>query len=82
MKAITIPQHGGVEVLTYNSNYPTPSPEEGEVLIEVSATGVNRVDTLVRMGYPGIEIPLPHIPGGDIAGTVAEVGSGVRLVAA
>jgi len=77
MKAITIPQHGGLEVLTYNGDYPTPSPEEGEVLVEVSATGLNRVDTLVRKGYPGIEIPLPHIPGGDIAGTVAEIGSGV-----
>ena len=78
MKAIIIPKHGGVEVLTYDTDYPTPSPEKGEVLIKVSATGLNRVDTLVRMGYPGIEIPLPHIPGGDIAGTVAEVGSGVE----
>ena len=80
MKAIIIPQHGGLEVLRYESDYPTPSLEEGEVLIKVSATGVNRVDTFVRKGYPGIEIPLPHIPGGDIAGTVADVGSGVKDV--
>ncbi len=80
MKAIIIPEHGGVEVLKYDTDYPTPSPEKGEVLIKVSATGLNRVDTFVRMGYPGIEITLPHIPGGDIAGTVAEVGSGVEGV--
>lgn len=80
MKAIIIPEHGGVEVLRYDSDYPTPSPDKGEVLIKVSATGLNRVDTFVRMGYPGIEITLPHIPGGDIAGTVAEVGSGVEGV--
>ena len=80
MKAITISQHGGREVLTYNSDYPTPVPEEGEVLVEVSATGLNRVDIMVRKGYPGIEIPLPHIPGGDIAGTVSDIGNGVSGV--
>ena len=77
MKAITIPQHGGIEVLTLTNDYPTPSAGEGEVLVKVEATGLNRVDTLVRQGYPGIEIELPHIPGGDIAGTVAETGSGI-----
>ena len=77
MKAITIPQHGGREVLTLTSDYPTPSAGEGEVLVKVEATGLNRVDILVRQGYPGIEIELPHIPGGDIAGTIAETGSGV-----
>ena len=77
MKAITIPQHGGREVLTLINDYPTPSAGEGEVLVKVEATGLNRVDILVRQGYPGIEIELPHIPGGDIAGTVAETGSGV-----
>jgi NADPH:quinone reductase-like Zn-dependent oxidoreductase len=47
------------------------------VLIDVKATGVNRVDLVVRGGYPGIEIPLPHVLGGDIAGTIAHVGSEV-----
>ena len=80
MKAITIPKHGGREVLTLVNDYPTPSAGEGEVLVKVEATGLNRVDILVRQGYPGIEIELPHIPGGDIAGTVAETGSGVDSV--
>lgn len=80
MKAITIPKHGGIEVLTIVNDYPTPSAGEGEVLVKVEATGLNRVDILVRQGYPGIEIELPHIPGGDIAGTVAETGSGVDSV--
>ena len=80
MKAITIPKHGGIEVLTIVDDYPTPSAGEGEVLVKVEATGLNRVDILVRQGYPGIEIELPHIPGGDIAGTVAETGSGVDSV--
>ena len=80
MRAITIPQHGGFEVLTYSSDHPTPEPAGGEVLVKISATGLNRVDILVRNGYPGIEIPLPHIPGGDIAGTVAKVGNGVNGV--
>lgn len=80
MKAITIPKHGGIEVLTIINDYSTPSAGEGEVLVKVEATGLNRVDILVRQGYPGIEIELPHIPGGDIAGTVAETGSGVDSV--
>ncbi|MCH7619283.1 MAG: zinc-binding dehydrogenase [Candidatus Marinimicrobia bacterium] len=80
MKAITIPKHGGREVLTIVDDYPIPSAGEGEVLVKVEATGLNRVDILVRQGYPGIEIELPHIPGGDIAGTVAETGSGVDSV--
>ncbi|MCH8288618.1 MAG: zinc-binding dehydrogenase [Candidatus Marinimicrobia bacterium] len=80
MKAITIPKHGGIEVLTIVNDYPTPSAGEGEVLVKIEATGLNRVDILVRQGYPGIEIELPHIPGGDIAGTVAETGSGVDSV--
>lgn len=77
MKAIIIRQHGGREVLRYETDYPAPVPGSGEVLIKVEATGLNRVDTIVRNGYPGIEIEMPHIPGGDIAGTISKLGDGV-----
>jgi NADPH:quinone reductase-like Zn-dependent oxidoreductase len=42
-------------------------------LVRVHATSVNRADTVIRRGYPGLAIPLPHILGGDIAGVVEEV---------
>ena len=82
MRAITIPEHGGREVLTYVTDFPTPVPGPGEVLVKVAATGLNHVDLVVRRGYPGISIPLPHIPGGDIAGVVDELGDGVTGVKA
>ncbi len=82
MRAITIPEHGGRDVLTYVTDFPTPVPGPGEVLVKVAATGLNHVDLVVRRGYPGISIPLPHIPGGDIAGVVDELGDGVTGVKA
>lgn len=77
MRAITIPRHGERDVLTYTSDFPKPTPAAGEVLVRIASTGLNQVDIVVRRGYPGLTIALPHIPGGDIAGTVESVGEGV-----
>ena len=38
------------------------------------------MDLLVRNGYPNQAIPLPHLPGGDVVGTVARVGREVESV--
>ena len=78
MNAIVLYEHGGPEKLVYKTDFPQPSVGTDEVLINVKATGVNRVDLLVRGGYPGITISMPHIPGGDIAGTIAQIGSNVK----
>lgn len=67
--------------MLFSDDLPTPTPGPGEVLLRNHATTVNRVDLLVRSGYPGIEIPLPHILGGDLSGEVAELGAGVNGVA-
>jgi len=80
MKAMTIPRHGGPEVLTYVEDYPEPEVPRDHVLVKVEASGVNRMDFLVRAGYPGLELPLPHVCGGDIAGTVVKVGKEVTDV--
>ena len=77
MKAITIPRHGNADVLTFVTDFLEPEPDKGEVLVKMEATSLNRVDILVRKGYPGIPIPLPHVPGGDIAGIVQETGNEV-----
>lgn len=78
MKAIILYEHGGPEKLTYKLDFPEPTIGADEVLVKVKSTGVNRVDLVVRDGYPGITIPMPHIPGGDISGTVAQLGSNVQ----
>ena len=77
MKAVIFEQHGGPEVLQY-TEVSDPKIKANEVLIEVRACALNHLDVWVRGGLPGIEIPLPHILGNDVAGVVVRVGSRVR----
>jgi NADPH:quinone reductase-like Zn-dependent oxidoreductase len=79
MKAAIFKQHGGPEVLEY-VDVPEPRMKANEVLVEVKACALNHLDIFVRRGMPGIEIPLPHILGCDIAGVVREVGELVTWV--
>jgi NADPH:quinone reductase-like Zn-dependent oxidoreductase len=79
MKAVIFKQHGGPEVLEY-ADAPDPTIKANEVLVEVKACGLNHLDIWTRGGLPGIEIPLPHILGNDIAGVVREVGDLVSWV--
>jgi len=73
VKATIFKEHGGPEVLEY-TDVPDPSIRADEVLLEVKACALNHLDLFVRKGMPGIEIPLPHILGNDIAGVVREAG--------
>jgi NADPH:quinone reductase-like Zn-dependent oxidoreductase len=79
MKAIVYAEHGGPEVLQYKD---VPEPQIGpyEVLVRVRACALNHLDLWLRRGAPGIAVPLPHIPGSDIAGDVARVGDRVTNV--
>jgi NADPH:quinone reductase-like Zn-dependent oxidoreductase len=79
MKAVIFNQHGGPEVLQY-TDAPDPTIKANEVLVEVKACALNHLDVWARGGLPGIEIPLPHILGNDIAGVVREVGELVTWV--
>jgi len=81
MKAAIFQKHGGPEVLEY-ADVPEPRIRADEVLVEVKACALNHLDIFVRGGLPGIEIPLPHILGNDIAGVVREVGEVVTWVKA
>ena len=75
MTAITIRAPGGPEVLVPEER-PIAAPGEGEILVKVTAAGVNRPDVMQRQGlYP----PPPgasDIPGLEIAGEVAALGPG------
>jgi NADPH:quinone reductase-like Zn-dependent oxidoreductase len=79
MKAVIFNQHGGPEVLQY-TDAPDPTINANEVLVEVKACALNHLDVWARGGLPGVEIPLPHILGNDIAGVVREVGELVSWV--
>ena len=81
MKASIFRRHGGPEVLEY-AEMPEPQMRANEVLVEVKACALNHLDIFARNGLPGIEIPLPHIPGNDIAGVVKDVGSLVPWIKA
>jgi NADPH:quinone reductase len=78
MKAIVVEQYGGAEALQYK-DVDKPSPNQGETLVKLSATGLNFIDVYHRTGlYP---LPLPFIPGNEGAGTVEAIGEGVTEVA-
>ena len=81
MKAVIFRQHGGPEELEY-TDVAEPRIRANEVLVEVKACALNHLDIWARKGLPGIEIPLPHILGNDVAGVVREVGELVTWVAA
>ncbi|MFQ6110648.1 MAG: zinc-binding dehydrogenase [Nitrospinota bacterium] len=81
MKAALFHEHGGPEKLRYE-DFPTPEPGAGEVVVRVKACALNHLDLWVLGGIPGLPPSLPHILGSDIAGDVAEVGHGVKGIAA
>jgi NADPH:quinone reductase-like Zn-dependent oxidoreductase len=77
MKAVLFRKHGGPQVLEY-TEFATPQPQAGEVLIRIHAAALNRMDVMVRNGWPGLKLDLPHISGADGAGLITETGSGVN----
>lgn len=77
MRAIDITAPGGPEVLEWRE-VPDPRPEQGEVVIEVTAAGVNRADVHQRRGFYDPPPGAPPYPGLEVSGVVAEVGDGVE----
>jgi NADPH:quinone reductase-like Zn-dependent oxidoreductase len=79
MKAIVFQQHGAPDVLKY-TDAPDPAPRADEVLVRVKACALNHLDLWVRQGLSNVPIPLPHIPGSDVAGEIAQIGADVTTV--
>jgi NADPH:quinone reductase-like Zn-dependent oxidoreductase len=65
MKAVRIHEDGGPEVLRYE-DAPDPEPAAGDILIQLRAASLNRLDLWVRRGLPSV--PKPRILGADGAG--------------
>jgi putative PIG3 family NAD(P)H quinone oxidoreductase len=76
MRAITIKEPGGPDVLTL-AEVPDPVPGEGEVLVEVVATAVNRADVLQRQGFYNPPPGASAYPGLECSGRIAALGAGV-----
>jgi putative PIG3 family NAD(P)H quinone oxidoreductase len=76
MHAITMREPGGPEVLEW-TEVPDPAPGAGEVLIEVTAAGVNRADVLQRQGSYAPPPGASDLIGLECSGTVAALGDGV-----
>ncbi|WP_030677893.1 NAD(P)H-quinone oxidoreductase [Streptomyces rimosus] len=76
MRAITIPEPGGPDALVW-AEVPDPQPSEGEVLVEVAATAVNRADLLQRQGFYDPPPGASPYPGLECAGRIKALGPGV-----
>jgi NADPH:quinone reductase-like Zn-dependent oxidoreductase len=91
MKAVVLTGHGGIDKLEYRE-VKRPSPQAGEVLIEVHACGMNNTDVWVREGAYGTDddpdavaswrrgkptLTFPRIQGADTVGEIVAVGDGV-----
>ncbi|MGH1373477.1 MAG: NADPH:quinone oxidoreductase family protein [Cellvibrionaceae bacterium] len=77
MKAIVCEKFAAVEELQYK-DVEDPKAKAGEVVIDVSAIGVNYPDGLLVQGLYQMKPPFPFIPGNEVAGTVSEIGEGVK----
>jgi NADPH:quinone reductase-like Zn-dependent oxidoreductase len=84
MKAIVYTQYGPPDVL-HLEEVPRPTPKDDEVLIKIHASSINAAEVhivrgdpfLVRLMTGGVFAPKHTIPGADVAGVVAAVGSKV-----
>lgn len=92
MAAVFLTGHGGLDKLQYRTDVPTPRPAPDEVVIKVTACGMNNTDVWVRQGAYGTEadpaaiptwrrqgntLSFPRIQGADSVGTISAVGDGV-----
>lgn len=78
MRAATVSRFGGPEVFQLVET-PDPVPGAGEVMISVGVIDTLWLETMVRSGAGQGFWPMrpPYVPGGGVAGRVAQVGAGV-----
>src|SRR5579875_2481885 len=76
MRAISITRPGGPDVLRL-AEVADPVPGPGEVLISVTAAGVNRADLLQREGHYPPPPGAPPYPGLECSGRICATGPGV-----
>lgn len=81
MKALTISAHGGLDQVTFRDDLAPPElGAPGDVRVRLAAGALNHLDLFVVQGLPGVTIVPPWVLGGDGAGVVESVASGVTTV--
>ncbi len=78
MQAVVFHEHGGPDVLEL-ADMPRPTLGPGEAIVRVHAASLNAFDLMAREGRYRPNRTLPHIPGSDFAGEVAEIDEGAGL---
>ena len=90
MHAVLLTDHGGMEKLEYKTNIPVPVPKDDEVLIKVTAAGINNTDINTRTAWyskyksnaggswSGAPLKFPLIQGADVCGIIVYTGSKVN----
>jgi NADPH:quinone reductase-like Zn-dependent oxidoreductase len=78
-KAVQFDSYGGIDVLQVR-DVPRPVPAAGEILVEVKAAGINPSEGVIRSGALHHMFPatFPSGQGSDLAGVVAELGTGAN----
>jgi NADPH2:quinone reductase len=77
MKAWLSTAPGGPQTLNL-MEIPVPAARKGEVLVRTQAVGLNFPDTLIIRDKYQLRPQRPFAPGGELAGTVAATGEGVK----
>jgi NADPH:quinone reductase-like Zn-dependent oxidoreductase len=90
MRGVWLTGNGGLDKLDVRDDIPVPRPGRGDVLIEVSAAGVNNTDINTRVGWyskhegasedaswAGKPLPFPLVQGIDACGRIVAVGEDV-----
>ncbi len=76
MKTLALERHGSLKDISIGE-VPVPAPAAGEVLLQIKAAALNRLDLWVVQGWRGLKLTFPHIMGCDGSGVVVETGDGV-----
>jgi NADPH:quinone reductase-like Zn-dependent oxidoreductase len=76
MKALVFSEHGSLEKINF-THIPEPEIGPDDVLLEVKAAALNRLDLWVLSGWPSLNLKLPHVVGSDGAGVIAKIGDNV-----
>ncbi|GGR11651.1 NAD(P)H quinone oxidoreductase [Streptomyces cinereoruber] len=76
MKAVSIKEHGGPEVLEW-IEVEDPTPAAGEVVVDVVASALNRADVMQRWGLYPLQPGWSPYPGLEVSGRVGAIGEGV-----
>ncbi|AXR05972.1 alcohol dehydrogenase family protein [Salinimonas sediminis] len=90
MKGVYLTGHGGPEMLEYRTDIPVPVPTADEVLVQVSAAGVNNTDINTRTAWyskgdssdedaswSAEPLRFPRIQGADVCGKIVAVGANI-----